>query len=65
MTYPMQHRIDMRHKYTSADKTDIRILFAKVRRDAANQANTVLDADPVPTGTAQREEPEFSRAECF
>lgn len=55
MTYPMQHKIDMRHKYTPSDKTDIRITFERIR-NAANSNQPVLDADPVPAGAAKRSE---------
>lgn len=54
MAYPLAHKINTRHPYTPADKTDIRILFAKVRRDAANQKRSLVDADIVSAGTAQR-----------
>jgi hypothetical protein len=52
-----------RFKYMTANQTDIRILFQRVK-DAANQANPVLDADPVPAGTATGQEPGISTAEC-
>jgi hypothetical protein len=60
MTYPLAHKIIKRFPYTPAANSDIRDTFAKARRDAANQNFPVLDADPVPAGTAQWEKPDRS-----
>lgn len=38
MTYPMQHKIDMRFRYTTAAATDIRHTFAKERMRIAEEA---------------------------
>ena len=63
MTHPLAHKIDMRHKYTSADNTDIRILFERVR-NTANSNKTVLAKSTVPDGTATGKIEGISTAEC-
>jgi hypothetical protein len=60
MSYPLAHKIIKPFAYTNAANTDIRKTFQLARENAANQANPVLDADPVPTGTAQREKSDAS-----
>jgi hypothetical protein len=64
MTYPLAHKIIKPFHYTNAANTNIRILFERFR-NAEITRYPVLDGDLVPTGATQREEPEFSRAECF
>lgn len=64
MSYPMSHKIDMRHKYTSADDTDIRKTFQRVRENAEAKNQPVVDADLIPAGTAAWNDTGISTAEC-